>query len=96
MATVREMTPGSQDLATFQTVVQQQEAIFGPLQGIGGEGMNNIMTFVIGPSPDAARATILVTYTGHPPAKDGFQLVAIGTCLVSGAPVQVAAYRPTP
>jgi len=96
MATAREATPGSQDLTTFQTVVQQQEGIFGVLTALSSEGANNIMTFQVGPSPDAAHRAILATYTGHPPNKDGYVLVCIGNCLVSGATQQVAAYRKTP
>jgi len=96
MATVREATPGSQDLPTFQTVVQQQEGVFGPLTALSSEGPNNVMTFEVGPSPDAPHRAILATYTGHPPAKDGCVLVCIGNCLVSGAAQQVAAYRKTP
>ena len=42
MATVREATPGTQDLSVFQTVIQQQEGIFGSLISLANEGSNNI------------------------------------------------------
>lgn len=96
MATAQDATPGSQDLPTFQTVVQQQEGIFGPLSALSSSGANNVMTFQIGPSPDAPHRAILATYTDHPPAKNGYVLVCIASCLVSGATQQVAAYRKTP
>jgi hypothetical protein len=96
MATAQEATPGSQDLSTFQTVVQQQEGIFGPLTALSNHGANNVMTFQVGPSPDASHRAILETYTDHPPAKAGYVLVCIGSCLVSSVLQQVAAYRKTP
>jgi hypothetical protein len=96
MATVREATPGSQDLPTLQTVVQQQEGVYGPLTALSSEGSNNILTLQVGPSPDAPHRAIIDIYTVHPPAKDGYVLVCIATCLVGGAPKQVAVYRQTP
>lgn len=93
MATVREATPGTQDLSVFQTVIQQQEGIFGPLISLANEGSNNIMTFQIGLSPDADHRAIIDTYIDHPPSKNGFVLVCISNCLVSGAIKAVAAYR---
>jgi hypothetical protein len=96
MATRQEATPGSQDLSTFQTVVQQQEGIFGPLTALSSSGSNNVMTFQVGPSPDASHRATLATYTDHPPAKGGYDLVCVGSCLVSGAIQQVVAYRKTP
>jgi len=96
MATAQEATPGSQDLVTFQTVVQQQEGIFGPLTSLSSSGDKNLMTFQVGPSPDSSHRAILATYTDHPPTKVGSVLVCIGNCLVSGALQQIAAYRKTP
>jgi len=96
MATATEATPGSQDLATFQTVVQQHEGIFGPLTGLAMQAPNNVMTFQVGPSPDAAHRAVLETYADHPPAKPGFVLVCSATCLVSGTPQPMAAYRKAP
>lgn len=93
MATVREATPGTQDLSTFQTVIQQQEGIFGPLISLANEGSNNIITFQIGPSPDADHRVIIDTYIDHPPIKNGFVLVCISNCLVSGTIQSVGAYR---
>jgi hypothetical protein len=96
MATAKAGTPGSQDLATFQTFVQQQEGIFGPLIALSSESPNNITTFEVGPSPDASHRAILETYAAHPPPKDGHVLVCIAKCFVSGALQHVAAYRKTP
>jgi hypothetical protein len=96
MATAKEATPGSQDLPTFQLVVQQNEGIFGPLISLSSEGVNNIMAFQVGPSPDTDHRAILDTYTDHPPQKAGYKLICTGTCLVTSTSQQVGAYRKTP
>jgi hypothetical protein len=89
--------PGSQDLAALQTFVQQQEQIFGPLKSLASANGNNIVTWTIGTSPDAGHLAQLSAYTGAaPPPKAGFTIVCSGTCLVSNAVQQVAAYRKTP
>ena len=86
-------TDGNQSLAEFQTAVQQQEEIFGPLTALGLQGPNNTMTFDIGPAP--ANLAVLETYDGDaPPAKDGHDVVSAGGCLVEGRPTNVVAYRP--
>ena len=85
-------TPGSQSLAQFQTVVQQQEQIFGPLTALGRDGANNTITFDVGNSP--AQGPELATFTGDkPPAKPGFSIVCVGDCLVDSKPARVVAYR---
>jgi len=90
-------TPGSQDLPTFQTAVQQQEQIFGPLTALSSASGNNVMTFTIGTSPDNNHLAQLAPYTGTtPPAKPGFAVVCTGSCLVSNAVQQIVAYRATP
>ncbi len=93
MATARDATPGTQNLSDFQKVIHQQEGIFGPLISLANDGSNNIMTFQIGPSPDADHRVIIDTYIDHPPLKNGFVLVCISNCLVSGSIQSVAAYR---
>jgi len=93
MATAREATSGTQDLSDFQRVIQQQEEIFGPLISLSNDGVNNIMTFQIGPRPDAEHLVIIDTYIDHPPLKNGFVLVCISNCLVSGTIQSVGAYR---
>jgi hypothetical protein len=95
MATAQEITPCNQDLPTFQTVVQQQEGIFGPLTALSQSGDKNIMTFQVGPSPDAAHRVVLEIYTDHPPNRNGLTLVCVAACLVSSTLQNVAAYRPT-
>ena len=85
-------TNGNQSLADFQTVVQQQEEIFGPLTALGMQGSNNTMTFDIGPRP--ANLAKLETYDGDaPPTKDGHGVLCSGGCWVDGQPANVVAYR---
>lgn len=85
-------TPGSQSLAQFQTVVQQQEGIFGPLIGLGKEGQNNTITLEVGGTP--ANRAVLETYEGEElPKKAGHDLICKGNCLVESQPAKVAAYR---
>jgi hypothetical protein len=85
-------TPGSQSLLEFQTVVQQNEEIFGPLKALGKQGNNNTMTFEIGSSP--ATPAILATYDSDPPpAKAEHSIICKGDCLVEGKNTKVAAYR---
>jgi len=92
MAETTVGTPGSQSLADFQTVVQQQEGILGPLTALGKEGSNNTITLEIGPSP-ANRALLETFQGGQPPEKAGHTLICSGDCLVNGQPAKVAAYR---
>ena len=83
---------GNMTIADFQTVVQQQEGIFGPLTALGKQGSNNTITFDIGSAP--ANRTVLATYEGDaPPARDGHSVVCKGDCLVAGQPAKVVAYR---
>ena len=96
MATATESTPGTQDLATFQMVVQQQEGIFAPLTSLASDGVNNTMTFLVGPSPDNAHRAILSVYSDHPQQKAGYVLICVGNCLVNSNSQQVAAYRTSP
>ena len=96
MPTVQEATLGSQDLPTFQTVVQQNEQILGPLMALSSSGDKNIMTFTIDTSPDLRHQITLAAYTDHPPAKPNMVLVCVGNCIVSGKAQPVAAYQPTP
>ena len=85
-------TPGNQSLADFQTVVQDQEGIFGPLTALGKEGSNNTITLDIGPSPN--NRALLETFQGsQPPEKSGHTLICSGDCLVESQPANVAAYR---
>lgn len=94
MAIAQALSDGGKDLAYFQTIIQQEEGIYGPLLSLAAQAPNNLMTFTIGPSPDAAHRAILATFTDHPPAKAGHLLVCVGDCLVSGAVARIAAYRP--
>jgi hypothetical protein len=87
-------TPGSQSLTDFQTVVWQQEGIFGPLTALGTENQNNTITLDVGPSP-ANRAMLEKIQGDSPPAKAGYDLICSGDCLVESQPTKVAAYRKT-
>jgi len=93
MATKTVGTPGNQSLAEFQTVVQQQEGIFGPLKALGRQDPNNTVTLEIGDSP--TKRALLEIYEGNePPTKSGHVLICYGECLVKSQPAKVAAYRP--
>jgi hypothetical protein len=92
MATETVKTPGSQTLGDFQTVVQQNEGIFGPLKALGKEGANNTITFEVGSAP--TNRAVLETYQGgDPPEKEGHSVICTGDCLVEDKPVQVVANR---
>ncbi len=85
-------TIGNQSLPDFQTVVQQQEGIFGPLTALGKQGSNNTITLDIGSTP--TNRAVLATYAGDaPPDRDGHSVVCTGDCLVDGQPAKVVAYR---
>jgi hypothetical protein len=85
-------TPGNQSLPQFETVVQQNEGIFGPLKALGKQDKNNTITLEIGPAP--GNRAILATYEGDaPPTKQGHSVVCKGDCLVDGKATKVAAYR---
>jgi hypothetical protein len=92
MATKTVGTPGNQLLAEFQTVVQQQEGIFGPLKALGREGQNNTITLEIGPSPNK-RALLEIYVSDEPPTKSGHVLICNSECLVKSQLSKVAAYR---
>lgn len=93
MATKTVGTPGNQSLAEFQTVVQQQEGIFGPLKALGREDPNNTITLEIGSTP--AKRAVLEIYEGdEPPDKPDHVRICKAICLVKGKPANVAAYRP--
>jgi hypothetical protein len=93
MATAQALSDGSKDLAYFQTNIQQEEGIYGPLTGLAAQAPNNVMTFTIGPSPDPAHRCVLDIFTDLPAGKAGYVLVCVGDCLVSGSTARVAAYR---
>jgi hypothetical protein len=83
---------GARPLGEFQTIVQQNEGIFGPLLALSSQGANNIITLEIGPRP-AQRAQLELIGAGSAPTKPGQDLVCVGNVLVSALPVRVAAYR---
>lgn len=85
-------TPGNKSLAGFQTVVQQQEGLFGPLTALGKQGSNNTVTLDIGDAP--ANRAVLATYDSNtPPNRGGHGIVCTGDCLVNGQSAKVVAYR---
>ncbi len=88
-------TLGTQSLGVFQTVVRQNEEIFGPLVGLGKKDQYNTITLCIGTSPEPDKLAVLETYASDaPPDKAGYELICSGECLVDGKPAKVAAYRP--
>ena len=93
MPTQTVESDGNRPLAEFQTVVQQQEGIFGPLKELGHEGSNNTITLEVGDAPE--KRAVLSTFEGaEPPDKADHSLICNGDCLVNGVPAKVAAYRP--
>jgi hypothetical protein len=95
MAIVQKACDGNQPLSYLQTVVQQEEGIYGPLSGLMAQAPNNVMTLQIGASPAVGKRAVLEVYSGHPPQKDGHVLICVANCLVNAAMQSVAAYRPT-
>ncbi len=88
-------TSGSQTLAEFQKVAQQQEGIFGPLKQLGVQGDKNALTLEIGPAPQ--NRVELETYAGpQPPDKAGYARICNALCLVDGKSTATAAYRKNP
>jgi hypothetical protein len=83
---------GGLSLDQFQTVVQQNEGIFGPLLALSSQGSNNIITLEVGQSPE--QRVQLEIIAGTPaPDKPEHEIVCTGNVLVGGSPVVVAAYR---
>ena len=91
-ATVTRHSDGGHSLYNFQTVVQQQEGIIGPLVAIKREGENNAITLKDGKAPPN-RSILEIYSTPEPPLKNGHNHVCNGICLVEGKETKVAAYR---
>ena len=85
-------TLGIQPLATFRTVVQQQEGIFGPLMASGTWGPRNTITMAIGPSP-VNRAVLEISEGDEPLPREGHARICQGDCFAEGRPAKVVAYR---
>jgi hypothetical protein len=92
--TVQKACDGTKPLDYLQSVIQQEEGIFGPLQSLAAQAPNNVMTLVVGPSPPASQRAVLETYDSHPPEKPDATLICVADCLVNGTTAKVAAYRP--
>lgn len=88
-------SPGSLTLAQFQTVIQQQEGIYGPLIALGSQDRDNLITLEITPAAPHHRAELETIGVGNPPQKQGYTLVCTGNVFVENQPVIVAAYRQT-
>jgi hypothetical protein len=93
MSTITEPTSGTQDLATIQTVVQQKEAVIGPLKSFAINQNDNDLVFTVGDSPADDHLAVLSAHTADPPTKDGYTLVYTGQLVVSGAAAKVDAFR---
>ena len=84
--------PGTTSLTDLQLIIQQQEDELGPLQAIGDDGTDTILTFDDGRDPpDVPLELKLVNAPNE--ERDGFQRVAGGTCRVEVAEVSVGAFR---
>lgn len=92
MASKTVGTLGSLSLSDLQTVVQQQEGIFGPLIAMGIQNQENFITFEIGPTP-RNRTELEISPGGMPSLKPGHTLVCTGVVLVKSSPVSVTAHR---
>lgn len=97
MSTISRLTRGSIDLATLQTIVQQQEGIYGPLSGLAVQGTDIEMIFDIDVSPDPAFRAVLMTYSGvDVPVLPGLTLLTANLLPLDGALTYVAVYRRVP
>lgn len=92
MASRTVASDGSLPLGQFETIVQQQEGIFGPLLALSSLGAQNLITLTVGPRPEH-RARLEIIAAEPAPAKPGHDLICTGDVFVLGQPVLIAAYR---
>lgn len=92
MASQTVAAAGSSDLPTLQTIVQQNEGIYGPLIALGSSGADSLLTFNVGQTP-AKRAELFVIAALPAPNRPGQTLICTGVVFVSSIQKLVAAYR---
>lgn len=92
MASETVATAASLSLFELQTIVQQQEEIFGPLIALGSQGQGNLITLEIGTTP-SNRAQLEISVGEPPPQKPGHKVVCTGSVFVNSNSVNVTAYR---
>ena len=79
-------------LEEFQTTVQQQEGIWGPLLEMGNKDGENRLVMDITDSPQ--NRVVLEEYASdEPPEKSGYSTICNGSCYISGKIKKLAAYR---
>ncbi len=83
---------GSFDLATFQTNVQQQEEIFGPLLAMSTTGQDNELVLEIASAP-SNRAVLEKIDSDAAPEKPGHRVICTGNVFVNRSKQSLAAYR---
>jgi hypothetical protein len=83
----------SNTLAALNNIVAQQEAIHGPLLGIGNDGSTTHLTFDNTPASPAVNALIAPQTGGVPTIPAGSTLVCTGTVFIAGTPTLSAATR---
>ena len=96
MATTQVKVEGRKTKSELQTIIQQQEGLFGPLAKLDSANGYTIVTLTVGRSPDKGKRVVLEIFDGpHPPGKAGYKIVCSGKCLIASALTQIVAYRAT-
>jgi len=83
LSTTVKIAP-SESLADLNTIVAQQEGLHGPLEAIGNDGGNTLLTFDNTPDSPAVNAIIAAQQAGKPVIPAGAKLVCSGTIFVQG------------
>lgn len=92
MASKLFRSDGSNDLNFLQTVVNQQEGIYGPLIALTSEIGQTYLVFQRGAPPNPR--SVLATITGEPaPPRPPQSAACSGLCVLEGQEKWVAAYR---
>ena len=92
MASKLFRSDGSNDLTFLQTVVNQQEGIYGPLIALTSEIGQTYLVFQRGAAPNPR--SVLVKIDGEPaPARPPQTVACSGLCVLGGQETWVAAYR---
>jgi hypothetical protein len=79
-------------LTDFETVVQQQEGIFGPLIALSSASSGNVIELQVGSKP--TNRAVLKEFTGQgPDVLPDHALICTGVCLVENRRAKIAAYR---
>jgi hypothetical protein len=95
MTKTRVGSNGSLSLSDFAKIIQENEQILGPLTELSHQGSDNVATFdADGPTLPADRVVEILPCVGDvAPARQGYDVVCKGDCLVLSQPMNLAAYR---